>query len=451
LFLLVGLSPAYAGDLTLKATAGIDGVVKAGRWTPVLVDAASTVGNREGAVTVSWGDAIVSRDVAFPSPGRKRFEIYVRSAEAEGAVRVQLRLGEERVTVDTPVRVFAPDEPVRLCIVDQAAGASRIESSEGRNACTATLSAEQLPRSVRAYEVVDDLAVGARVDSLDSERRDALARWRALRSLDAAGDLGLTPQPARPMLRRGLPSSSSRSVATFLAVYAALLMVTTAGLGSARARLSRVSVALVAIVVAGAGMALAVSRVAPGQTVTLRHAALLQQFPGTSGAILTSRAVAEFPAAGSYRLQIPVADGMLEPAAPRGRAPQRVTEAGHPVLEGAFGFGARQAFVVEAVVDAQPLRVTGDGRNVTVTNQSVRPLRTCAFADGFSVGSVGTLAPGASVSAVRTGDPLGPTFTCVMPGLPIDVVEARYDVTDTGDTVVAVYRDWTAGSAPPVP
>jgi hypothetical protein len=420
----------------LTVSAGLGGFVKAGRWAPVRVEVDNTRGPSSADLEVTWGDATVRRQVVLGSPGIRRFDLFIRTAEAGSFMRVALRSSDgEEIVTEQPVTVLAHATPVTLCV----SGVDEWLDDAAR--CTVTLGPQQLPSSVRGYDVVDDVLIAGDRKVLPELTRGALDRWRSLHALEASGDLSLTPQVTRPTLRRGLASASAPIVTIFASGYIVLLLIIGVTGATTRLAASRVWLAFVLGTMAAAGAALALGRAGPGATVVVHHTSLLQQLAGASGALLTLRAVAEFPSDDFVQLRVPVEDAMLETAAASGRAAHWVDEAGYPILSGRFGLGTRQAFGVEAVTDTQWLTVIERGETVEISNQTADTLHDCRFGDGMSVTDVGDLPARQTVTARFQGEVAGPLFTCIaaVPALALD--ERSRAVEMRGTTTVAVYRD----------
>jgi hypothetical protein len=312
--------------------------------------------------------------------------------------------------------------------------------------CTVTLVPQQLPGSVRGYEIADEVLTTGDSRSMPEVTRVALDRWRSLHPLEASGDLSLTPQVTRPTLRRGLASASAPVVTGFAGGYIALLLLI--GLTGATARVtpSWLWLAVILWTLTAAGAALALGRVGPGARVIVHHTSLLQQIPGTSGSLLTLRGVAEFPSDDAVHLRVPLADGMLETASAAGPAAQVTDDAGYPTLNGRFGLGTRQAFSAEAVTDTQWLTVIERGETVEISNRSDQTLHDCRFGDGMSVTGVGDLPPDQTVSARRRGEVAGPLFTCTAAVPALALAEVSHVVEMRGTTTVAVYLDRRFGA-----
>ena len=435
--LLAAFAPAEAAaDTVLHATAGIAGLVKAGRWTPIQVVIEHSGPDLDAEVVVAWGGVTARRQVALASPARRQIELYLRTPNVEGTVRVHLVANAETIAGhDIPGHPLRQDEPLTLCIA-QPGGAE-----EEPGACSATLTPAELPRSPRGYEAVDRIISPAGDPALGAEQRTALAQWQALKRLDDSGDLSLTPRAARPTVPLGLPADTARVVATIAAAYAGGLLLAGLWPWTALRGVGAIYLTMAAIIATGSAAAFAIGRAGPAGAVRVHHASLLQQIPGTPGSWLTVRGVAEFPAFDAFGLRWRVPDAVLELATGSDRAEQRADAEGYPLIAGVFGLGRRLAFSGEAVAEIQPLAVAWQGRTTRVSNQSVFDLQDCRFADGFSPTAVGSLRPGASAVGEQVTDVAGPIFTCAIPGAAVGFVEEHHAVDSAGMTTVAVYRD----------
>jgi hypothetical protein len=407
----------------------------------VHIDVESRGGELSADLVVTWGDATLRRRVAIASAGRRRFELYLRTAETESVVRVRLDAGKP-IAVEAPVTVVPHEEAVTLCIATPDTPVTEPER------CSVVLPPERLPRSLRAYEIVDEVVIARPVSALPGAERTALERWRSLRQLETSGDLTLTPQVTRPMLRRGLPPPSAAAVAVVAAICMAGLLIAGLIVGP-RPPVSRAWVAMGIVIAAGTSAALVIGRFGPGSSVRIHHTALVQQLPGATGSLLTLRGIAEFPANDTFHVRLPIDDSMIEPAAASGRAPQRVSDTGFAELAGTFGLGGRQMFTAEALLESQWLGVEGDDRTIHISNRSAVELRECRFAEGLSVKEVGTMAPGATVTAQRLGDVVGPLFTCTLLDSPVTLDDSQRDVDVIGSTRLVVYRHRSQASETP--
>jgi hypothetical protein len=427
---------AQETQTSLTVAAGLGGFVKAGRWAPVRIQIDHPGGPSSADLEVTWGDATVRRQVVFGSPGVRRFELFIRTADAGSLMRVALRNpdGDEVVT-EQPVTVLPHAAPVTLCV----SGFAGWLHDAAR--CTMTLVPQQLPSSVRGYEIVDETLTAGDLTALPELTRRALDRWRSLHALEMSGDLTLTPQVTRPSVRRGLASASAPVVTVFAGGYIVLLLLIGVTGATTRLAASWVWLAFALSTLAAAGVALSVGRIGPGAKVIVHHTSLLQQIAGASGSLLTLRGVAEFPSDDDVHLRVPIEDAMVEPSTASGRAAHAVDDAGYPTLSGRFGLGTRQAFTAEAVIDTQWLAVIERGETVEISNRTADTLHDCRFGDGMSVTDVGDLSASETVTARRQGQVTGPLFTCTTVASALPLAERSRVVEMRGTTTVAVYRD----------
>ena len=198
--------PAQADPtVTVKASAGLGGWCRPGRWTPVRVDV-ETRGETSaeaaaGEIVVEWGDARVRRAMTLASPSHKQAELYIRTADARDSITVRVLVADrEMARTVTPVRLVAPAEPLTVCV-------ARVNTwPTSGTTCTATINPESLPRSWRGYAAADDVVwpPGSKL-TLTAEQHTALDRWRVVQAIEnaestvpSAGDVA----PATRALRR---------------------------------------------------------------------------------------------------------------------------------------------------------------------------------------------------------------------------------------------------------
>ena len=81
-----------------------------------------------------------------------------------------------------------------------------------------------------------------------------------------------------------------------------------------------------------------------------------------------------------------------------------------------------------------------DDHIVRVSNRSAVAMRDCRFGMGMSIIEVGDLPPGATTTAERVGDLVGPLFSCTTEQSPLSFTEPARDVDLVGHTQVVVYR-----------
>ena len=420
-------------DVVIRAAAGIAGLVKADRWVPILItlDSASPV--FAGEVVVSWSNVRIRRALAFASPGRRQFELYLRTSEPENTMRVRLLSGTREVqAIDVSVRIVPASDPVTLCI--EPGDVAR------QDGCTVRAGTDSLPRSPRGYEVVDRIEASDAARVLPKDQREAMLQRVALHSLDVSGDTGLVERPSRPSVRRGLPAGVLQAVGPIASLFVICFAAGGITLAGRRTRARWLWMTAGAIVAVGTMATQAVGRIGPGAAIVVHHTTLLEQIPGTTASNVSMRALAEPQLQGSFVLRLPIADGVLEPASSREGVEQTVDDTGHSVIKGSSGLASRQAFAAEAVVNEQPLTVAQRGDTWTITNSSRLALERCRFADGFSSAGAGAMAPGAALTARETGEVVGPAFTCQTRETVVPVVSPDRAVHMRGATVIAVYK-----------
>jgi hypothetical protein len=437
MFVLGTVAQVRANDaLSLRATAGLGGLVKSGRWVPVqirITDAGTGVlAPAIRDIVVTWGDVVVRRAVALAPASAFDLELYTRTTEPTAVIRVEVAGTAARTEV--PVTVVPHGTPVTVCVVppDQA-------STEDVG-CSVTLTPRQLPVSARAYEVADQVVTASGFQSIPAPQRRALAVWRALHPLETSGDLSLTPQVTRPAVARGLPAATATAVTWTVIAYVAMILATGFFVATRRFRAPVAWLAFAGVVGSGLAATMAVGRFGPGSELTVHHTSLLQQIPDTNNSLLTTRGIAEFPSEGDARLRLAVQDGSVEGAVPVGRAELLIDEGGFPVLSGYRGMGSRQSFTSEAVIEQQLLIVAEDGERVQVVNATDSTLRGCRFGDGVSPSEVGDLSPGARAQGLRTGEVIGPLVWCTTSAASIPLASSSHRVQLAGTTTVVAYR-----------
>jgi hypothetical protein len=429
LLLLAALSAPHAAaqDLTLTATAGLDGLGRPRRWAPVHV----TVDNRgtdvSGTLVVEWGTTRLTQAVAVPAPSRRDFELYIRSDDARDVIVVRLESSGRVVsTTEVPVRLAGIDERLTACVGSPSSTGS--ESVE----CSLALSPAALPRSWRGYDAVDRVEVGPGSLDVAGERRNALELWRRVRQVEDAGNAapasGLVPPATVPADR----------VRTTLALYVVAISGIGFGVIRRRSRRGLLRYALIGgVVIAGSAAAMATGGSTP---VTIRHATVVQQFDGAPGAILQSRPMAEFPASGDYAIRPSLSDTAFDSR--RGREDpleQQFDVEGYPLVSGRYGLGGTQAFSIEAAGDVRVLDVVREQGTTRVVNVSAYELRDCEFPSGFPERSLGSFPPGAHVETTQPITGSDPVVACRFSGVPLDFTETSRPVVTDG-TTIAVYH-----------
>jgi len=425
ILLLVALrvpSAAAAERLTISADAGLGGVVRAGRWAPVRVDVDNRGQDVSGTLTIEWGKTRARRAVAIAAPARRSFQFYVRTGDVRDVMVVRLESGgRELQRLEKPVRLAGSDETIRVCVESMGSPVDPL--------CSATLTSQALPGSWRGYDAADLVTI-ADASLLNAPQHHALDLWRAVRR---AEDTGRSIPATAALLDPAPPVRQARPV---LMLY--LIAVAAIGLAWPIRRSSRLAFTAVAcVIVAGSAAAAWSGRSAP---VTLRHTSIIRQFAGEPGALVTTRAVAEFPSDGEYAIHPMSADGALDPGPAYGAMrPQDFDEEGYPVLRGRFGLGASEPFGVEIAADARIFEVLRLAERTRITNVSRHELRDCELPAGFAPRTARTLASGASVTTTEPLTDVNPILACRFDGAPIEFVDAAHNVVTSG-TTVAVYH-----------
>jgi hypothetical protein len=431
-----------SGPVALTATAGLGGVGKPGRWTPVRIAVENTGDTLSGELLVQWNGAVVHRSVVLSAPSRRQFEVDIRTPDASGTISVRLRSnGIDLQSVDIPIRLSPPDEPVTLCVT--SAGSFAGDPAE----CTSTTTPESLPRSMRGYDAADRVIWRPGPESaLADDQRVALDRWRGYRQLDDAGVLSLAPALAPALSPVGGSNARPRwltVIAVAVSVYGLLTIAAGSLARGARPLLVFPAAVLlaalassVALVAGHAGLGLL-----PASAMVVQYAATLQQLPG-GGSTVSMRGVVQSPAFDLFQTRARVRDAALDVKTPSRAEPgseEWFDADGYPAFSGVLGLGATREFTLEGAVDLSPLDVRRDGDTIRVTNASRADLRDCRFPEGFSVQRVGTLRPGQAVESREATDVDAPFFSCMLLEVPIDFVDERYAARTEGTSLVMAY------------
>jgi hypothetical protein len=425
--------PAQADpSVTVKASAGLGGWCRPGRWTPVRVDVETrgetSAAAAAGEIVVEWGDARVRRAMTLASPSHKQVELYIRTADARDSITVRVLVADrEMATTVTPVRLVAPAEPLTVCVAPlktwPASGVT----------CAATINPDSLPRSWRGYAGADDVVwpPGGK-PTLTAEQHTALDRWRVVQAIENAESTVPSAADVTPA------THALRRTSTAMLVYAAALGSLVWPLNRVRSRSLAVYPVIAAAVAAGSIVAIAAGRIGPGARVHVSQSAVVEQVAGTKGSSVLARAVAEFPAFGPTELR---ADGVDGAIVLRGGARRdlRFDENGAPIVAGTYGLGATAAFEVEATTPFEALSATFSGASVRVTNISTREMRDCRFGSGFSRQSVGRLASGQHVEAVRQGPEIEPVFSCKLDAAVVEFAESGRPVDNDGTAAIVLH------------
>jgi hypothetical protein len=425
---LVGmLAPAStmraADGLRLTATVGLDGIGRPGRWMPVRVTIDNQANDIDGELVVQWGHASTTHAIALPAPARRQFDLYVRTDDVRDEVVMRLRAnGHDLARVDAPVRVVGVEAVVTACI-----GRPRPAAAPA-TACDATLDTDSLPRSWRGYDAADRVDLGADAAAAAPDQRRALALWRAIRRADDEG--GVTPAAGLPS-PAATPASHVRGTLT---VYVVVLIRAGFFCHTRRSRVRWLAPVFAAIIVTGSAAADAIGRHSP---VVVHHATVTEQFEGVPDALVSVRAIAEYPADGEFAVRVSSADAAIDAAAPDEAGDQRVDVNGHPVLLRSAGLGTTTGFTVEASNAFQPFEIARVAQAAVVTNASTSTLTGCEFPAGFAVPANGALAPGQSIRAEQVQP--DSVIVCRFQGTALQFAEPSHAVAADGATTVVYH------------
>ena len=278
-----------------------------GRWAPVQVTAHQHRPTARPAISWSPGatpPCAGSSCSIPPAPSGSTSTSGRPNVESQMQVRFESRDGHGRV--DRSTRAGRARRRSRPSVRGRrSSGGVRGPAVHG----ISVRAGRRCPRRRAGYEAVDSVSwpVGPRRD-WEPDQAAALAQWEMLKRLDASGDLSLTPQAARPSVTRGLPAATGRGLLAAVAAYVSLLALLGVTCARRPIRLAWMTSSLALAIVMGAGAMLALGRVGSGRAVTVHHRSVVQQIPGTDTALLSMRAVVEFPGAGP---------GGVAPARPR--------------------------------------------------------------------------------------------------------------------------------------
>lgn len=436
------LTTAATAGPTLTATAGLGGMVRASRWTPVRVLVTATDAGTIGDLEVAWGTATIRRRLVFDSAGTRRVDFHIRTADAEP--RLRLRFSEPSgaaASIEVPVQIARDVDRIEVCVVPEHA------ELPFDSICSTRIAPADLPVSLRGYEAADAVLWPVGRVGLAPAQDAALAQWETLKRLDATGALSLTPQAQRPTVERGLPPSIARGFLLISSIYCILLWLVSAACARSGLGSLRLSISVAAAVALACAAVVALGHLGPQRAVTVHHRSVLQQVPGTQAALLSMRAVAQFPGRDVMALRLPIADGVIEPSLAQGQAETSVDAEGFPTLTGKVTLAERRSFGVEAVVPTQLLALEGKPGGVRITNRSPYSMEGCQLASGLQPATVDVLDPGRTIEAtwarLAAGDApdvLGPLVTCSLNGAAVSMSDSRRPVHMEGTTLVAAYQ-----------
>ena len=425
LSVLVIAQLANAQSVTLHARAGLGGQVRPGRWAPVSVEITSASGPISGQLTVEWGDARVSRDLELSAGIARQVDLYVRSADPRDVIAVRFRSADATLaSIDVPVHIVPFDAgSFVLC------GASGAASSPAP--CSATVDSNSFPRSWRGLDAVDSIVLsGADVQSHDRIQGRAAMLATALARLNETGR-GVPVLAEVPASRR-FPRYSSFALGVYVSVLVAVVAV------SQWRRSALMMLGLMAAAAAVGSVAVYASgHIGPDSSVLVHHATSIDQYEGSDGALVTMRAVAEFPAFDTYVLRADLDDGEIARPAGQGVATVRFDGSGTPILDGTYSAGRLQPFAFVASSPSALLRGERVGDSVRVTNTSSLTLRDCVF-PGTASGQ-GSLAAGEATTVTLQDEDDDPAVRCAADRSPWGFSDATHDLEMDGVTSVVLH------------
>ena len=174
------LATAATAGPTLTATAGLGGMVRASRWTPVRVLLTATDAGTTGDLEVAWGSATIRRRLVFDSAGTRRMDFHIRTPDAEPQIRVRFSQSSgPTASIEVPVQVARDVDRIEVCVVPE-----QTEIPDD-STCSTRVTPADLPVSLRGYEAADAVLWPVGRIGLAPAQDDALAQWEALKRLDA--------------------------------------------------------------------------------------------------------------------------------------------------------------------------------------------------------------------------------------------------------------------------
>lgn len=442
--ILFGAAPGVAGAATptLVATAGMGGVCRPGRWMPVRIILQTATEDVDGDLVAEWGGAVVRRAVSVTAPGRKEFELLLRTSEVTDRVTVRLHWPGAVLSADAPLRVATADERVTVCVTGPA-------SQAALDGCTTSMAPEALPRSLRGYDAADAVVWLDAASGLVPDQRRALDQWRAVRALEDTGRFTAVPELPSVLSMMARRSRVSPPLiwgaVTYVALLAGMALLVQVTRIPALAILSVTAL----LIVAAAASVLAAGRAGPASAIVLHHVSVVQQIAGAGVSLVSTRAVAVFPASDAFALRASVTDGSMRPDGDDPGAQETFDDRGRPLLSGRYGLGAAQPVSLEGVIERHPFDVSRRGDVLRVTNTSDMDLHDCRLAPGSSAERTVALGRGASVEFTWPREAAGPLMTCHSSASPIAFTSEGRHVLTTGETTVSVFQAALAWPAQP--
>ena len=409
-----------AASPTISATAGLDGLVRAGRWAPVVVTIVNDAEHLAGELVVAWGKTRVRRGLTLPAPSTHRIALHIRTGDVRDAMTVSFeREGRTIASADVPLRTVSTETHFIVCLGMEA---RRLPGGE----CTAVVGAASIPASPRAFDAADEVIVGG---VLSSDHRAALQLWQSARAVENVG----SASPATGAVPA--PTPRSRHAAGSLSLYFGTLAA--AAVCSLWIRRTVVVYGtLAAAMLVGSAASIAAGR---GSPVIVHHASRAEQFAGTTGALVSMRAIAEDPS-GAADLAADAPDGTIDMRTPGGDVlDQRFDESGAPLVYGDGGLGGTRGFTLDAATAFRAFDVSSAGGVTAVTNVSGSVMRDCDLPDAFAETEPVTLQPGDRVETARAFAGDDPLIACTIDGAPVRFRTGTREVVSHGTTTVVLH------------
>jgi hypothetical protein len=406
----VAAQPAITGH------AGLAGVGRAFRWTPVRLTVESGATDIDGRLSLVWGQARVERSIALGASMRRHFELYIRTTDPRDVITARVETAEGQVgALDIPIKIVSSDDHLVVC----APGSSNAN-------CSIALAPEDAPSSWRGYDAADEVLGDSRPANLSVRQRHAISLWTALRG----------PGTADPIFPADLPPQQSPYVlkaAPFLGIYIGGLTLV-AGLARLLSRRVTVWVAMMTTAItAGTVAAIIAGHSSP---IVIHHASVMHEFEDVTPTWAQLRGVATFPNGGQVALRGSAPDGIIQEGTDPDDAQLAFDSDGRPLLVATVRLGDARPFVFEAEGSDHALQVVRVRGGLEVTNVSRHDLRDCQLPSGFSPHTVATLPQGTHVQARGQSSSNVATIECTFDGPPLDLDEAHADVLTHGRTML---------------
>ena len=184
--LVSGTVVATADAAVVTAEAGLGGLSRPGRWTPVRVSIDAGTASISGEIVVDWGSARARRTITLSAGSRKLVEIYIRTPDVRETIVVRLVSdGRDLAAVEVPIRLARPEDAFTLCVAAADAWSAGRECSTTQTAAQTAAFLARVRRGGRRR-----VAVGRR-----TARAGAAARPDAMAGDPCAG--GVRPFTVR--------------------------------------------------------------------------------------------------------------------------------------------------------------------------------------------------------------------------------------------------------------